>query len=120
MTAGASDDASRRLPHPVALFVVAAAVGIVAALAIGFSVGALMVGAGTSDCSPSDGWCELGAAVIGVLIGAAAGTIAYIVGGVMTIVRCRPDGARSRHIIAHLLLPVATLALGSVAGGILG
>lgn len=94
--------------------------GIVAALAVGFSVGALMVAAGSSDCSPSDGWCELGAALVGLLVGAAAGVVAYIVSGVMTIVRCRPDGARSRYVVAHLLLPVATLTFTSAVGAILG
>lgn len=119
-TTAGTDGVPSRLPHPVALFVVAAAVGMVAALVVGFGVGALVVAAGTSDCSPSDGWCELGAALVGVLVGAAAGTVAYIVGGVMTIVRCRPVSARGRHVVAHLLLPVAGIASASALSAVFG
>ncbi len=116
----AATDVPGRLPHPVALFVAAATVGTVAALAVGSGVGVLVVAAGTSDCSPSDGWCALGATVVGVLIGVATGTIAYIVGGVMTIMRCRPASARGRYVVAHLLLPVIAIATASAFGAVLG
>ena len=104
------------LDRPVALFAVAAGAGILAALLVGLGVGAFVMAASGSECSPSDGWCELGAALLGLLAGLTTGAIAYLVAGVAAITHWRPAGRRSNHVVAHLALPVA-LALTLVALG---
>ena len=99
-----------RLRHPVALFAAAAGLGLVAAIVAGVGAGGLVMAASSSDCSPSDGWCELGAVVIGALVGVVIGAIAYVVAGVTTVVRCRPAGTRAMPVLAHLAFPVALVA----------
>ena len=109
---------SDRLPHPVALFVVAGALGALAALVIGGGVGFLSAAMASADCSPSDGWCGLGALVVGVFMGLIAGGIAYIAAGVMTIFRFRRDGRRAGHVLAHLAAPFALVLIGAILAGI--
>lgn len=109
-----------RWRHPVALFAVAAAIGTVAALITGFAAGALVFSLGSNDCSPSDGWCDLGAAVFGLLAGVVVGTIAYVATGVTTIVRSRPSGRRGGHIAAHLVFPPLAFVTLGVVGELLG
>ncbi len=107
--------APTRLRHPVALFAVAFVIGSVAAGVVGFGLGGLVLASSSSNCSPSDAWCGLGAAIMGVLIGAVTGAIAYVVAGVVTIFRSRPPGLRGQHVLAHLTLPfVAYLALSVI------
>lgn len=102
-----------RLHHPAALFALAAGLGGIAALVVGLPTGALVMAAASSDCTQSDGWCELGAAVFGLFAGLAIGAIAYIVTGVMTIARCRPTGRRSTHVLVHIALPLALIGTGA-------
>ncbi len=86
----------------------ATAIAIGIGLAVGFSVGA----ASASSCTPSDGWCDLGAAIMGFVAGVAGGVITYIVAGVLTIRRLRPSGHRAGLTGALLAAPlVLALAL---------
>lgn len=117
-TAGA-DGAPRLLRHPVALFAAAFAIGLAAAGVVGFGLGGLALAGSTADCSPSDTWCGLGAAIIAVLVGVVTGAIAYIVAGVVTIFRSRPAGSRGQHVLAHLTLPfIAYLALALLSSAL--
>ncbi len=108
--------APTRLRHPVALFAVAFVIGSLAAGVVGFGLGGLVLASSSSNCSPSDAWCGLGAAIMGLLIGVVTGAIAYIVAGVVTIFRSRPAGLRGQHVLAHLTLPfVAYLVLAAIS-----
>lgn len=109
-----------RLQHPAALFAVAFTVSMVIAGTVGYGIGALTYAQGTSNCTPSDGWCEFGAAIGALLVGLAIGTIAYIVVGAVTIFRCRPSGSRSSHVVAHLVFPIAAFISLGVIGNLLG
>ncbi len=111
--------APARLPHPVALFAVAFGIGAAAALVSGLGVGALVYSMGSSNCSPSDGWCELGAAVLALLAGVVVGAIAYAVAGIVTIFKTRPAGRRGQHVLAHLTIPFATYLLLALLSGII-
>ncbi len=113
-----SAGSSGRLRHPAALFALASGLGIGAAIIVGLGAGTLVMESSSSNCSSSDGWCELGAAILGVLIGVAIGAIAYVIVGVMTVVRHRPAGHRSALVIALLTLPVALLVASAVLGAI--
>lgn len=108
----------RRFQHPVALFAVAVGLGLAAAVVLGVAAGALVMGASGSNCS-GDGWCELGAAVFGLMAGFLVGVIAYVVVGVVTIHRYRAAGARAHHVLAHLAFPLALVALSSIPGALL-
>lgn len=110
----------QRWRHPAALFAVAASIGIVAALITGFATGILVFSLGTDDCSPSDGWCDLGAAIFGLIAGLAVGTMAYIAAGVTTIVRSRPTGQRGGYIAAHLVFPPVTFVVLGLIGELAG
>ena len=79
-----------RLRHPAALFAAAFALGMTVAGTVGYGIGASVYTQAASNCTPSDGWCDLGAAVLALFVGLAVGAIAYIVVGVVTIFRCRP------------------------------
>jgi hypothetical protein len=109
-----------RLRHPAALFAAAFALGMTVAGTIGSGIGALVYSQGASNCTPSDGWCELGAAILALLVGLAVGAIAYIVVGVVTIFRYRPPGSRSSHVIGHLVFPFAAFILLGAIGNLLG
>jgi hypothetical protein len=111
--------ATTRFARPGALFAVAALIGVVMASLIGAAVGGLILATSSSDCTPSDGWCELGAALMGLFAGMVAGAGAYIAGGVATIRRYRPSGQRAPYVVAHLSLPVASIAVISLLGALL-
>ena len=96
-----------RFRHPVALFAVAAGIATVIAIAIGTGVGFVAFSSSAASCSPSDGWCGLGAALLGLFVGGAAGLIAYVAAGIVVIRRSRPAGRRSAHIAAHIAFPPA-------------
>lgn len=104
----------RRIPSPVGLFAAAVAVASAFAGVVGTAVGLLVASSSASSCSPSDGWCGLGAALAGILMGLATATVVYIVAGVVTIRRCRPVGERAAHIAAHIAFPFATFVLLSM------
>ena len=106
--------ATLRFAHPGALFAVAALIGIVMASLVGAAVGGLVLATSSSDCTPSDGWCELGAALMALFAGMVAGAGAYIAAGVTTILRYRPPGQRAPYVVAHLSLPVAVIAVLSL------
>ncbi len=107
------------LRHPVALFAVAFVIGSVAAGVVGFGLGGLVLASSSSNCSPSDGWCGLGAAIMGLLVGVVTGAIAYVVAGVVTIFRSRPAGLRGQHILAHLTIPIAAYVILAAISGII-
>lgn len=109
-----------RLAHPAALFAAAAGLGVLAATVVGGGIGLLVAAGASADCSTNDGWCELGAALFGLLAAVLAGAIAYIVAGVALVVRCRPTGRRAFHILAHLAAPFALVLLGALLGTITG
>jgi hypothetical protein len=88
------------------------------ALAIGFPVGALVAGAAMNDCSPSDGWCGLGAVLAGALFGGLAGLVAYVGTGVAVVRRCRSAGRRTGHIAAHTVSPFLLLVLLGVTSNL--
>lgn len=94
-----------RLQNPWALFAAAVAIATAMALAIGFGIGFAVITSTASSCTPTDGWCELGAVLFGLAAGILAGVVTYIAAGVVTISRCRPKGRRSRHVIIHLAFP---------------
>ena len=109
-----------RLRHPAALFFAAFAIGAAAAAIVGVGLGGLVLASASADCPPSDGWCGLGAAIMGLLVGVVTGTVAYIVAGVVTIYRSRPTGRRGQHVLAHIVVPIATYALLAAISGIVG
>ncbi len=98
-----------RWPHPVALFAVAASIASASGVAIGVLAGLLSWSAGSSNCTPNDGWCDLGAALLGLAVGVLIGGITYVVAGVTTIVRSRPRGRRAGYVVAVLGFPVALI-----------
>jgi hypothetical protein len=102
------DDAGR-LSRPWVLSIVAATVGIVAGIGLGYVTGWSIES--STSCSPNDGWCDLGAAVTGVFVGTLVGVIAYVAAGVIVIFRARPKHHRSHPIIIHVLLPIAAVAI---------
>lgn len=107
-----------RLRHPAALFFAAFAIGAMAAGVVGGGLGALAFHASIDSCSPSDGWCGLGAALIALLVGVVTGTVAYVIAGVVTIFRSRPPGSRGQHVLAHIFIPIATYVLLAAISGI--
>ncbi len=107
-----------RLAHPLALVGVAALVSSVVALVTGIPLGALTAVAAANDCSPSEMWCDLGAALLGGAVGAAAAGVAYVTSGVVIVRRCRPAGRRAGYIVAHLAVPVVLIALASLLAGL--
>lgn len=114
-----SVEGTGRLSHPFALFAVAAVIGLMTGLVVGFGVGWLVALTANADCSPHDGWCDLGGLFAGLLIGAATGLVAYVGAGAITIARCRPTGrTRILHILAHLAvipgLPILLITLANV------
>ena len=112
-------DSPGALAHPVALAAAAFAVGAVVATVLGIAVAVLGYAVLGSDCSANDGWCELGAVLLGLFGGIAAGAIGYIVAGVAMIVRHRPSGARAANIAAHLLFPLAIFVFLAALGAAL-
>ena len=111
----AVDAATERLRHPLALFVVALMNGLGAAILAGIPSGSLIGWLAVNDCSATDGWCELGAVAAGFFVGVVIGGIAYIVAGVVTVNRCRVQGRRAGHIVAHLATPPVFVFLAGVA-----
>jgi hypothetical protein len=111
--------ASGALAHPVALGAAAFAVGAIVASVLGVAVAVLGYAVFGSDCSANDGWCELGAVLLGLLGGVVVGAIGYIVAGVMIITRNRPSGARAANIVVHLLIPIAIFLALALLGAIL-
>lgn len=107
-----------RLQHPVALLLATAAIAGAIAAAAGTLVGFAAAAASASDCSPNDGWCDLGAALIGLAFGVLAGVIAYVVAGVVIISRFRPAGSRAKHVAAHLAFPPAVIVALTVLSAI--
>lgn len=108
----------QRLQRPIALFLATTAMAAAIAVAVGTVVGLAVGAASASDCSPNDGWCDLGAALIGVAFGGLAGVIAYVVAGVVIIRRFRPQGDRAKHVAAHLAFPPAVIVTLSALSAI--
>ncbi len=104
---------------PVALQLLAAGVGALAAAVFGLAIGGATALALAGSCSPNDDWCGLGAAVFGASAGLLAAAIAYVVGGVVAIVRRRSPGTRAIPMTIHLAIPptvvVVMLMLGALA-----
>jgi hypothetical protein len=107
-----------RLGHPVALFVVAVIAGLGAALATGIPAGFLAAQVAANDCSPSDPWCGLGAALAGLFIGGLVALGSYIVAGVTVIRNCRSAGRRAAHVVSHLVSPLLLILLAIIAGSL--
>lgn len=100
------------LSRSFALFAVAAVIGLATGLGVGFGVGWLVALTANADCSPNDGWCDLGGLFAGLVIGGATGLVAYVGAGATTIVRSRPTGrTRTLHILAHLAVIPGLLIL---------
>ena len=75
-----------------------------------------MLGA-AAQCSPNDGWCGLGAALLGIAVATLVGAVTYVAAGVVVIRRHRPAGQRAGYVLAHVgaaatILLVALLATG--------
>lgn len=64
-------------------------------------------------------WCELGALILGALAGIVVALVAYLVVGVLTIVRRRPAGTRAALIAAFLVTPLLAVAVLSVTVGLI-
>jgi len=111
----ASDE---RLRHPLALFTVAALVGIMIAVAGGVPIGFLAAESAMNDCSPSYGWCGLGAAIAGMFFGLLVGVIGYVIAGVAIIRRCREVGRRAVHIAAHIAAPLGLAMLATLTANL--
>lgn len=89
-----------------ALFVAASVgIGLTAAAAIGTVIGMLVYSGSAAGCN-NDGWCELGAAIYGLLAGGLAGVVAHIVAGVVFIRRHRPPGQRTLPVVLHIGVPI--------------
>lgn len=108
---------NRRIGHPLALFAVSLGLGLAAALALGSLAGLLTYGSMAADCN-ADGWCELGAALIGLAIGVVIGYAAYIVAGVAAIFRWREPGRRWRPTTTHVVTPPAFALFWFIASGL--
>ena len=91
--------------HPVLLVAASLGIGLTAAAVIGTAVGLLVYSGSAAGCN-TDGWCELGAAIYGLLAGCLAALIAHIVAGVLFIRRQRPAGERTVPVVLHLALPI--------------
>lgn len=111
-------ESHERLRHPLALFAVAALIGVVIAVAGGVPIGFLAAESAMNDCSPSDGWCGLGAALTGIFVGFLVGVIAYVVAGVAIVRRCRQAGRRATHIAAHIAAPLGFALLAGLAANL--
>jgi hypothetical protein len=96
--------------HPAVLVLAALGIGMLAAAAVGTGVGMLVYSASRSGCY-NDGWCELGAAIYGLLGGCLAAVTAHVVAGVIFIRRHRPQGERSLPIVLHLGIPIMLFGL---------
>lgn len=92
-----------------AVFAIAAGLAAALAIGVGIVIGLVVGKASAADCTPSDGWCDLGAAILGLVAGVAAGAITYIVVGVLAIRRLRPNGHRAGPVVAHLAAPPVLL-----------
>lgn len=103
---------------PVALQLIAAGVAAVAATVLGVGVGWLAFAGMSNDCSPSDGWCGLGAALGGALVGLLVAVITYIVVGVLVIVTRREQGRRAVPITIHLAIPPAVVLTLTILGAL--
>ena len=91
--------------HPVLLMAASLGIGLIAAAVIGTSVGMLVYSGSAAGCN-TDGWCELGAAIYGLLAGCLAAVVAHIVAGVVFIRRNRPPGQRTLPVVLHIGIPV--------------
>ncbi len=112
-------ESARPLERRWALSLITIAVALFAGGAVGLAVGYAVESSSAANCTPTDQWCELGAALIGGAIGIGAGVVAYIVVGVVVIRRHRPRGRRADHIAIHLAAPVVVAVLLSVLGSVL-
>jgi hypothetical protein len=108
-----------RLDRPAMLALAAAALGLVTGALAGAGTGWLVYFAASDDCSPSDGWCELGAAAGAVVLGAAAATITYLTSGIALIYRHRKQGHRAGAILTHITIPLATITALPIAAWLL-
>ena len=112
------DTKPERFARPVALFAVAAGVSIGIATVLGSAIGWAMSSASASSCTPSDGWCGLGAALVGLAVGVTVGVVAYITSGIITITRHQPPGRRAAHVVAHVAFPFAMIAILTILGAL--
>ena len=96
--------------HPVLLVAASLGIGLTAAGVIGTAVGLLVYSGSAAGCN-TDGWCELGAAIYGLLAGCLAALIAYIVAGVVFIRRSLPPGQRNVPVVLHIGLPIILYGL---------
>ncbi|NNE11665.1 MAG: hypothetical protein HKN41_05400 [Ilumatobacter sp.] len=103
-----------RLDHPVALFATAVGIASAVSVVLGTLVGWFVMASSEASCSPSDGWCELGAALMGIFLGLTVAAIAYTVAGVVVIRRSRPKGERAPQIAAHIAFPPAVIIVLTV------
>ena len=102
-----------------ALSLITIVVALFAGGAVGLAVGYAVASSSAADCTPTDQWCELGAALIGGAIGIGAAVMAYIVVGVVVIRRHRPRGRRADHIAIHLAAPVVVAVVLSILASVL-
>ncbi len=102
-----------------ALSLITIAVAFLAGGTAGLAVGYAVASSSAANCTPSEQWCELGAALIGGAIGIVVGVVAYITVGVVLIVRHRPRGRRAGQIAIHLVAPVVVVALAAALQNVL-
>jgi hypothetical protein len=109
---------SRRLQNRWALFVVTVMVAAAVGVGLGTGIGVTAGASSASNCSPADGWCDLGAVLVGLAFGVVSGIIGYVTTGVIMVVRLRPRGRRAGHIIALIATPPTTILLISILGAV--
>lgn len=96
--------------HPALLVLASLGIGLAAAAVIGTAVGMLVYAGSAADCS-NDGWCELGAALFGLLAGCVAGGVAHIVAGIAFIRRSLPPGLRTAPVVLHIGVPIMLFSI---------
>ncbi|MEO6654287.1 MAG: hypothetical protein ABIP17_16715 [Ilumatobacteraceae bacterium] len=87
---------------------ITAAIAFTLAIAVGVAVGYSVYAASGASCDPSDGWCDLGAALVGLVAGVVIGGPTYVVATVATIARLRPRTERAKAVIAVMATPFVT------------
>lgn len=96
--------------HPVLLMVASLGIGLTTAAAIGTAIGLLVYSGSAAGCG-NEGWCELGAAIYGLLAGFVAAAVAHIVAGVVFIHRQVAAGQRTVPIVLHVGVPIMLFGL---------
>ncbi len=115
--AAADEPTNRTSKGPIRVAAEAFFLGVAAAVVAGSILGWLLYTIIASDCY-GDGWCELGAALYGLGLGALVAYVAYVVVGVVAIRRHYREGDRLVPSLIHAGLPVGLVILNQLAASI--